>query len=173
MPAELVDKLFEKNIIVENDMKTLIILIVTFCSFCFTSCLSNKAAAIIYVTSETLNALPSSDLVEIQIANRTKETIVVLSEDRTYGYIGKNKTKNIKAPRDTEIRLIGGTSKFTYGIISCGSSGEYYEIKQNINNNINKNIDPREYGDPNDPNSEYAKKKKKAEELNRSLGFIK
>jgi hypothetical protein len=137
------------------------------------SCLSNKAAAVAYLTIGTLSALPSSDIVEIQIENRTKETIVVLSEDTTYGYIEKNKTKNIKAPRDTEIKLIGGTSKFSYRIISCGNSGEYYEIKQNKDKNINRNLDPKEYEDPNDPNSEYAKKKKEAEDLNRALGLIK
>jgi hypothetical protein len=135
--------------------------------------LSNKAAAIAYLTIGTLSASPSADIVEIQIENRTKETIVVLSEDTTYGYIGNNETKHIKAPRDTEIKLIGGTSRFTYRIIFCSGSGEYYEIKQNKTDNLNSNIDPKEYEDPNDPNSEYAKKKKEAEDLNRAFGLIK
>jgi uncharacterized protein YaiL (DUF2058 family) len=129
--------------------------------------------AIAYLTIGALNALPSSDIVEIQIENRTKETIVVLSGDTMYGYIEKNKIKHIKAPRDTEIKLIGGTSKFIYRIITCSSYGEYYEIKQNKNNKINRNIDPKEYKDPNDPNSEYAKIKEGTEELNRIFGLIK
>ncbi|GHU71565.1 hypothetical protein FACS189450_07810 [Spirochaetia bacterium] len=148
-------------------------IVILFCSICFASCLSNKAVAVTYLIIGTLDALPSSDVVEIQIENHTKETIVILSDNSAYGSIEKNKTKIIKAPRNTEIKVMGGNSGFTYSILNCSSSGEFYTIKQNKYANQNTNIDPSTYEDPNYQNSEYAKKKKEAENINRVFGLSK
>ena len=145
--------------------------LILLCSICFVSCLSNRAAAITYLTIGLLDALPSSDVVEVQIENNTKETIVILSDDSVYGSIDKNKTKIIKAPRNTEIKVVGGNSKFTYRTMNCNISGEYYTIEQNKYSNQNTNIVPSTYEDPNYENSEQAKKRKEIEDINRFLGL--
>jgi hypothetical protein len=147
--------------------------LICICSIFFVSCLSNKAVAITYLTIGVLDALPSADVVEVQIENNTKETIAILSDNSVYGSINKNKTKIIRAPRNTEIKVVGGNSKYIYRIINCNITGEYYTIEQNKYGNKNTNIDPSTYEDPNYENSEQAKKRKEIEDTNRFFGLIK